>query len=99
MKGTVVIDTEQELVLKGTITLSGTLSGSITKSGTLAGRMTVDTEHETYSGIYDVAPKIEPQILSTSDKVMTQDMKIKAIPYYSVSNEHGGNTIIIGGNI
>ncbi len=99
MNGTVVIDTEQEVSLRGTITSSGTLSGSVINDvKKLTGHVAVNSEHEVYSGEYDITPKIEPQVLSTSDKLMTQDMTVKAIPYYSVSNEHNGETIIIGGN-
>ncbi len=100
MNGTVIIDAEQEVSLRGTITSSGTLSGSVVnKEKLLTGHALLNTEYEVYSGDYNITPKIEPQVLGTFDKLMTQDMTVKAIPYYSVSNEHNGETIIIGGNV
>lgn len=98
MKGSMSANMQEELTLRGSITSSGTLTGSIVKTGTLVGHAVLNTEYKVYTGDYSVTPKVDPQTLSTSDKLMTQDMKIKAIPYYSVSNEYNGETIIIGGN-
>lgn len=96
--GSMSASIQEELSLRGTVISSGILIGSIVKTGTLVGHAVLNTEYKVYTGAYSVTPKVDPQTLSTSDKLMTQDMKIKAIPYYSVSNEHNGETIIIGGN-
>ena len=50
-----------------------------------------------YTGAYDVTPKMycETQ-LSTKDKLMAKNVTIRKIPRYEVSNESGGNTLIIG---
>lgn len=51
---------------------------------------------EEYDGEYKVTPKTTDQVLQTENKMMKQDLTILAIPFYSVSNEVGGNTIYIG---
>ncbi len=49
-----------------------------------------------YEGEYAVTPKTTQQILPTKHKVMSDDMTIKAIPYFDVSNNSGGSTVYIG---
>lgn len=51
---------------------------------------------EPYDGEYDVVPRLTQQILETKDKLLEQDLVIEKIPITSVSNQSGGNTIIIG---
>ena len=51
-----------------------------------------------YTGNYEVIPKTTAQILETAQKLMTDDLTVKAIPYYEVSNNQGGLTVVIGGN-
>lgn len=99
MIGTVTVKKQDEIFLSATIIPSITLSASISnKEKGLSGHVTVNTDHEVYSGDYDVTPQVESQTLNTSDKLMSKNMTIKAIPYYSVSNEYDGETVIIGGN-
>lgn len=52
-------------------------------------------EHEKYSGPYEVTPKAESQTLKTKSKLMGDDVTIKSIPTYEVSNESGGTTFYI----
>lgn len=52
---------------------------------------------EEYNGSYEVTPKLEEQTLQTAKKVMREDVTIKEIPIFTVTNSSGGNTIIIGG--
>ena len=54
---------------------------------------------EYYDGDYEVTPKITLQTLETKNKIMTDDVVIKGIPYFETSNESGGNTIYIGDEI
>lgn len=51
---------------------------------------------EGYDGDYTVTPKVEPQTLPTKGKVMLDNMSIKSIPFYDVSNTSGGSTVYIG---
>lgn len=95
----VTFDNNFGCLLTGLLNSEISLSGHIKQLGILTGHVAINTEHEIYSGSYDVTPNIEQQILDTSDKIMTQNVKVEAIPYYTVSNEYGGNTVIIGGNI
>lgn len=50
-----------------------------------------------YTGEYRVTPKIYgPVVLETKDKSMADDVTVLKIPQFEVSNEAGGNTLIMG---
>lgn len=49
-----------------------------------------------YDGDYTVTPKVEKQELATRQKLLTEDVKIKEIPFFEVSNNEGGQTAFIG---
>lgn len=51
----------------------------------------------TYEGAYDVTPRVnEPVVLHTKAKRMNDDVTVKKIPQYEVSNAAGGKTLTIG---
>lgn len=50
-----------------------------------------------YEGDYTIIPKITAQTMKTQDKLMTDNVTIKEIPYFEVSNPQSGKTVIIGG--
>ena len=52
-----------------------------------------------YEGDYIVTPRVVEQTMSTKDKVMTDDVTIKSIPFFNVSNESGGSTVYIAKEI
>lgn len=79
----------QDAVLVGTLQL---------QEANLTGHIAIAVDHEYYTGSYDVTPKVVPQVLKTSDKVMTNDVTVKGIPSYEVTNPQGGSTFIIGGD-
>ena len=49
-----------------------------------------------YDGDYTVTPKVEKQELATRQKLLTEDVKIKEIPFFDASNNEGGQTVFIG---
>lgn len=50
-----------------------------------------------YTGAYEVTPKIySPVALPTKNKTMREDVTVRKIPQYEVSNDAGGNTLIMG---
>lgn len=49
-----------------------------------------------YKGDYTVTPKVEKQELATRQKFLTENVKIKEIPFFEVSNTEGGQTVFIG---
>lgn len=52
---------------------------------------------EIYEGDYDITPKTsEPVKLPTEGKLLVDDVTVRKIPYYEVTNETGGLTIYIG---
>lgn len=59
----------------------------------------VTSEFDTYEGNYSVIPKTESQTLLTKKKVMAEDVTIKEIPYFDVSNNAGGSTVYIGSEV
>ena len=52
-----------------------------------------------YEGEYDVIPKVSEQTLPTANKLLSNDVTIKEIPYFEVSNSSGGNTVFIGNEV
>ena len=54
---------------------------------------------EEYKGDYIITPKVEAQTMPTKDKVLTEDVTIKSIPFFNVSNTSGGSTVYIGNEV
>ena len=54
---------------------------------------------ELYKGSYVVTPAVDAQTLPTAEKVMEEDLKIKAIPFFNVGNNSGGSTVYIGNEV
>ena len=54
---------------------------------------------EPYDGPYEVTPKVTAQALPTANKLMRDDVSVRAIPYFDVSNTAGGNTIYIANEV
>lgn len=53
---------------------------------------------EEYDGEYRVIPQaFHAQTLDSANKIMREDVTVAEIPYFAVSNEEGGKTVIIGG--
>lgn len=52
-----------------------------------------------YEGDYEVTPKVSKQNLPTAKKFLSEDLTIKEIPYFEVSNTSGGNTVYIGNEV
>ncbi len=50
---------------------------------------------EPYTGDYTVTPKVNEQTLPTKDKVLTDNVFIKSIPFFDVGNSSGGSTVYI----
>lgn len=57
-------------------------------------QVAADREH--YTGAYEVTPSTEQQMLETKDLVMDDDVTVKKIPFYEVTNAAGGTTVTIG---
>lgn len=49
-----------------------------------------------YYGPYEVIPRSREQVLYTKDRILTNNVSVKKIPYYETSNQTG-KTIYIGG--
>lgn len=67
---------------------------------TASGGVAVWQDLPKYGGTYTVTPEVGTgQTLETAGKYLTNDVTVKAIPDYEVTNEAGGNTFIIGKEI
>lgn len=61
--------------------------------------ITVFPESDPYNGDYVVTPSTDEQCLETANKLMFDDVTIKSIPFFEVSNNTGGSTVYIGSDI
>lgn len=75
--------------------LKGCLKGEI--HATLEPLEHASIEHETYDGSYDIDLPEGEQVLSTKDKLLTDDITIHGLSYTEEINETGGQTVTIGG--
>ena len=83
------------------INIKQCLEGAITEKGKLVGGLGISTSGvtEQYDGEYEVIPRVDSQTLPTKKKVMKDDLTIKEIPFFDVSNNSGGTTVYIGEEI
>lgn len=89
---------KQTGVVGGVIYRTGILSGKVKTSINLVGHISIPGGYKNYEGTYEIRPSIDGDILETKNKLMAKDVVVDPIPYYEVSNEQGGTTVIIGGN-
>ena len=54
---------------------------------------------EEYTGAYEITPTTAEQTLLTKDKYMSDDVTVKEIPFFEVSNTSGGSTVYIADSI
>lgn len=70
--------------------------------GTNLGEIQIVTKYvggEPYEGDYSVTLKVDAQTMATKGKVMMDDVLIRSIPFFNVSNTSGGNTVYIGNEV
>lgn len=97
------IDLRSSAILDGSIESRAILGNDILAKSVISepevGKIAViKRDAEEYSGEYEVTPSADAQTLQTKNRLMADDVEIKPIPYYDVSNEFG-RTIYIGGNV
>lgn len=88
--------------LSGRISAPDSMTGKLSAAGSLYGTIAEATAHvikpPEYTGEYVVTPKArEDQILETKGKQMAENVTVKEIPVYRVSNNSGGQTVYIAG--
>ena len=62
-------------------------------------QITEGGEYPLYDGEYVVTPSVNEQVLNTAKKNLNEDIKVKNIPYFEVSNNAGGTTVTIGNEV
>lgn len=65
----------------------------------LPGTLVITVERETYAGPYEVTPKVTEQTIETKGKVMREDLTVKEVPVYRVTNASGGTTVYIASEV
>lgn len=66
------------------------LNGKLRPTMQLKGIVSIPGGYEHYFGEYEITPKIEEQRYLTKDKVMSEDITVKSIPTYEVTNLQAG---------
>lgn len=61
--------------------------------------VTVGVSSRTYEGSYEVIPMVNGQTMETKEKYMKDDVTVHPIPFFSVGNNSGGNTVFIGSEV
>ena len=61
--------------------------------------ISVREDVEPYMGEYKITPKVDAQTIPTAQKYMTDDLHVKAIPYFETSNNFDGETVYIGSEV
>ena len=86
--------------VQGIVLTDGAIGGKISADGYIQGILGYRQCHEVlkYGGEYDVIPKTYAQHLDTDNKLMEEDVTVRAIPYYETSNVNG-TTVYIGSEI
>lgn len=87
--------------LSGRVSSGCTLSGTLSCEGGLSGKVSIPSNYERYErydGNYEAVPNaFNTQTLPTANKLLTQDVIVKKVPYYETSNIQQGITVYIAG--
>ena len=79
---------------------NNTITGIKSQIGQLTGEISIysgETTKKKYEGSYLITPSTDQDVvLKTKDKLMTDDLTLKKIPFHETSNDSGGVTIYIG---
>ena len=87
-----------ETRISGAVSGRARLGGGLSAGTGLRGAVAKDERPvPVYAGEYEVTPKVyEETVLPTKDRKLTANVEVRKIPQYEVSNEFGGETLIIG---
>lgn len=72
------------------LVISGSLS---TKTLSIDGNVQMFV-NQYYEGTYEITPQVDSQVFETRMKTMRENLTVKAIPYYQVSNLYGDTVFI-----
>ena len=59
----------------------------------------ISVEGNTYEGSYEVTPTVDGLTMETKEKYMKDNVTVNPIPFFSVGNNSGGNTVYIGNEV
>lgn len=87
-----------DAVLNGRVIANGSPSGRIHGTAFISGAIQAGlSDVPKYAGETTVTPKVENEtVLPTRDKIVKDDITVRKIPQFEVSNTSGGYTLIIG---
>lgn len=79
--------------------LTARIGGRTPVGASLSGVTVVAGAVPVYEGDYQVTPRVDAQVMATRDKRMADDLTVRGIPRYDVSNDVGGVTVSIARTI
>ncbi|GEM_PF-1246691 len=83
--------------IKGVNSISGDIRRGAALSGNISAGISIDKP--AYAGPYTVEPEFESVTLETANKTMKENVTVEAITVSRTTNQSGGKTVYIGGNI
>lgn len=83
--------------LTGSVRADVHLAGAIRPGIGLVGHVALPVGYDKYTGDYVIRPEFQDRVLETSQKLMSDDVVVRAIEVQRVSNVEGGLTVYIGG--
>lgn len=89
------IKTKQSL--SGNLSGNKLITGAVVGTARVTGTVSISTGGvtEPYMGEYEITPKVDAQTMYTRNKYMIEDVEIKGVPIFSVTNNSGGDTVYI----
>lgn len=86
---------------KGCLSNERSIKGHLSNQGQLLGRLATayTTSALPYEGSYSVTPATFEQKLYTRNRNLIEDVTIRPIPFFEVSNQSGGQTVYIAGEV
>ena len=92
------LDSDISLIADAIRTKGGTTAALSFPSGMVQAINDIETHGEPYEGSYTVIPNANSDVvLNTDERFLDQNITVRKIPYESVSNLQGGQTVTIGG--
>lgn len=88
--------TQIDGIITGSVSALHEVTGTLAGMGDVSGTITVGgaTDWPEYGGAYEITPAVEAQTLETANKLMTDDLTVRAVPYYQTSNITGDTVYI-----
>lgn len=83
--------------LAGAVSAEASLSGKLSSGGGLSGSISIALA---YDGSYTIVPDaFETQTLPTRNRILSEDVVVREVPFYEAGNDSDGMTAYIGKDV